>query len=298
VTTIESFPRLTEADVDHFYEHGWWLSPAPVLSADELAAAREAVDRLHREGAPPGAPVATTKSHLDWRPGGPPALRANNYAAFLDPALRRLVCHPVVGGLAAQLSGSPVIRLFNSTVVHKPARLEAEANSVGWHTDKAYWSTCTSDRMLTAWIPLHDVTEDGSPLTVLDGSHRWPEREVLDLRMVRGFAAAERYRMEDVIRRRGVPFRPVPLAMPAGHLSFHHCRTFHGSPPNRSDRPRVAVTAHLQDGDNRWRPALDPVGAPMAYQHDDKVRRTPEGEPDYADPELCPVIWPAADATS
>lgn len=294
--TTGTLPALTEADLEHYDQHGWWLSREPVFSAGELAAAREAVEVLYREGVPEGAPVAAAKAHLNWRPGDAPAMRANNYAAFLSPALRALVCHPAVGAIAAQLSRSPVIRLFNSTLVHKPAQLVEETNSVGWHTDKAYWPGCTSDRMLTAWIPLHDIADDGSPLTVLDGSHRWPEREVADLRTVRGFAASGRHRMDEALRRREVDFRPVPLPMPAGHLSFHHCKTFHGSPPNRSDRPRLSLTSHLQDGDNRWRPALDTDGTPVHYQHDDKVRRTAAGEPDYADPDLCPVVWPVGAA--
>jgi ectoine hydroxylase-related dioxygenase (phytanoyl-CoA dioxygenase family) len=290
--TTTTIPRLTDADLAHYDEHGWWLSPEPVFTADELAAAREAVEVIHRDGVREGAPVAKAKAHLNWKPGDSPAMRVNNYAAFLAPALRRLVCHPAVGAIAAQLSRSPVIRLFNSTLVHKPAQLVDEANSVGWHTDKAYWPGCTSDRMLTAWIPLHEVTEDGSPLTVLDRSHRWPEREVADLRTVRGFAADQKHLMEEALRRRQVDFRPTPLPMPAGHLSFHHCRTFHGSPPNRSGRPRMSLTTHLQDGDNRWRPALGTDGAPVQYQHDDQVRRTEAGEPDYTDPALCPVVWP------
>jgi ectoine hydroxylase-related dioxygenase (phytanoyl-CoA dioxygenase family) len=287
-----TLPKLTETDLAHYDEHGWWVSPEPVFTADELAAAREAVEVVHREGPPAGTPVAKAKAHLNWKPGDTTAMRANNYAAFLHPALGRLACHPAVGAIASQLSRSPVIRLFNSTLVHKPAQLLDETNSVGWHTDKAYWPGCTSDRMLTAWIPLHDVTEDGSPLTMLDRSHRWPEREVADLRGVRGFAADEKHLMEAALRRRQVDFRPVPMAMPAGHLSFHHCKTFHGSPPNRSDRPRMSLTAHLQDGDNRWRPALGTDGHPVQYQHDDQVRRNGAGEPDYTDPRLCPVLWP------
>ena len=294
--TTGTVPRLTEADLRHYDQHGWWRSPEPVFTPDELAAARAAVDVVHRRGAPESAPVAAAKAHLNWKPGDTPAMRANNYAAFLDPALRRLICHPAVGAIASQLSRSPVIRLFNSTLVHKPAGVLGAANSVGWHTDKAYWPGCTSDRMLTAWIPLHDVTEDGSPLTVLDGSHRWPEREVADLRAVRGFAADQKHWMEEALHRRQVDFRPVPLPMPAGHLSFHHCKTFHGSPPNRSGRPRMSVTSHLQDGDNRWRPALGTDGNPVRYQHDDQVRQTAAGEPDYTDPRLCPVVWPAGGA--
>ncbi|HEY0701011.1 MAG TPA: phytanoyl-CoA dioxygenase family protein [Micromonospora sp.] len=309
--TLASPPVLTAADIAFYDEHGWWASPEPVLAADEITEAREAVERLHRDGVPADAPMAH-KAHLNWRPGATTALRVNNYAAFLDPALRRLAVHPVVGALAAQLSGSPLIRLFNSSLVYKSgigrtagtadpadpadgtdrADPVEPASSVGWHTDKAYWSTCTSSRMLTAWIPLHDVTPDRSPLTVLDGSHRWPEEEVGDLRQIRGFTAAERGLMEQALRQRRVDVEPVAVTIPAGALSFHHCLTFHGSAPNASDQPRISLTVHLQDGANRWRPALDVDGSRLPYQHEDKVRRTADGRPDYTDPAFCPVLWP------
>ena len=60
---------------------------------------------------------------------------------------------------------------------------------------------------------------------------------------------------------------------------------------NLSDRPRRAVSLHLQDGENRWRPYRRPAGDPVVYNHDVLVRRTGDGTPDYADPEFCPVIW-------
>lgn len=289
--TTSLTPTLSSADLEFYEEHGWWVSPAPVLSEAEITAAREAVDALYRDGIPDGVPTAH-KPHLNWRPGDADTMRINNYAAFLHPALKTLACHPMVGAMAAQLAGSPRIRLFNSSLVYKPAADAAEANSVGWHTDKAYWSTSTSSRMLTAWIPLHDVTEDRSPLTVLDGSYRWPPEQVGDLQRVRGFTAPERGLMEEALRSRDVDYRPVSMTMPAGSVSFHHCLTFHGSPPNTSGLPRVSLTVHLQDADNRWRPALETDGTPVRYQHDDKVRRDADGRPDYTDPTYCPTIWP------
>jgi hypothetical protein len=80
--------------------------------------------------------------------------------------------------------------------------------------------------------------------------------------------------------------------MKAGHLSFHHCLTFHGSAPNTAPHPRVSLTVHLQDGANRWRPAVNQDGSAARYQHDDKVRTDADGHPDYTDPRFCPVIWP------
>ena len=48
-------------------------------------------------------------------------------------------------------------------------------NRVPWHMDRHYWQTCTSDRMLTAFIPFHDCDERMGTITMVDGSHRWTE---------------------------------------------------------------------------------------------------------------------------
>ena len=37
------------------------------------------------------------------------------------------------------------------------------------------------------------------------------------------------------------------MNMEISQVSFHHCMTFHGSPPNRGSRNRVSLTVHLQD---------------------------------------------------
>ncbi len=74
-------------------------------------------------------------------------------------------------------------------------------------------------------------------------------------------------------------------------MSFHHCRTYHGSGANRSAEPRRAISLHLQDGANAYREFPLADGSLAAYNHDELVRRTPDGTPDYSDPEFCPVVW-------
>jgi ectoine hydroxylase-related dioxygenase (phytanoyl-CoA dioxygenase family) len=83
----------------------------------------------------------------------------------------------------------------------------------------------------------------------------------------------------------------VPMVIPKGHVSFHHCKTYHGSGPNRSANPRRAVSFHLQDGENEYREFRRSDGSVVVYNHDSLVRRTPDGRPDYADPEFCPTLW-------
>ena len=186
------------------------------------------------------------------------------------------------------------IRVFQSTLIYKPPIAAEPTNIVPWHFDKHYWSTTTSDRMLTAFIPFHDCGEEMGTITMIDGSHRWQEigsddsmtrhfaeREISDLERVLAENAA--YNNAGVVK--------VPMIIPKGHMSFHHCRTYHGSMANRSLRPRRAISFHLQDGENAYREFVLSGGEILAYNHDALVRRLPDGRPDYSDPDFCPVVW-------
>ena len=81
------------------------------------------------------------------------------------------------------------------------------------------------------------------------------------------------------------------MIIPKGHMSFHHCRTYHGSGANLSTEPRRAISLHLQDGENAYREFRLADGGLAAYNHDELVRKTADGKPDYADPAFCPVVW-------
>jgi ectoine hydroxylase-related dioxygenase (phytanoyl-CoA dioxygenase family) len=148
--------------------------------------------------------------------------------------------------------------------------------------------------MLTAFIPFHDCDADLGTITMVDGSHTW--REIgEDPSTNRHFAERDRTQLEDMLLANAAynnaRVRKIPMIIPKGHMSFHHCRIYHGSGPNVSDQPRRAVSLHLQDGDNAYREYPLPDGSLAFYNHDALVRRTPEGRPDYADPEYCPTLW-------
>jgi ectoine hydroxylase-related dioxygenase (phytanoyl-CoA dioxygenase family) len=148
--------------------------------------------------------------------------------------------------------------------------------------------------MLTAFIPFHDCGEEMGTITMIDGSHRWQEIGSDDS-MTRHFAEREISDLERVLAENAAcnnaEVVKVPMIIPKGHMSFHHCRTYHGSVANRSPRPRRAVSFHLQDGENAYREFVLSGGEILAYNHDALVRRLPDGRPDYSDPDFCPVVW-------
>ncbi|NEB67436.1 phytanoyl-CoA dioxygenase family protein, partial [Streptomyces fulvissimus] len=81
--------------------------------------------------------------------------------------------------------------------------------------------------------------------------------------------------LDDNAAYNGAEVRKIPVHIPKGHVNFHHCRTYHGSGANVSDRPRRAISFHLQDGANRYRDFFRSDGTQVAYNHDLLVRRTP-----------------------
>ena len=281
-----------DADVRWYAKHGWYLSKR-LLSDEEsggLVAASERFYAGHRDRRLPLRPPNLAY----WEPSHGPVQRHNDYVHYESDEIARILRKPLIGAVAARLAQADQIRVFQSTLIYKPPLPGEPSNLVPWHADRHYWQTCTSDRMLTAFIPFHDCGEEFGTITIVDGSHRWREPGSGD-DSTRHFAARDRAELEHLLattaRHNGSDIRKIPMVIPRGHMSFHHCRVYHGSGPNRACRPRQAISLHLQDGENQWRPFRRADGGLLSYNHDVVVRTTDLGTPDYADPDFCPVLW-------
>lgn len=282
----------SDEDVAFYAEHGWYLSKQLLTEAevDELVSASEryyAGERDHR------LPLRPPKLAY-WEPSHGLVQRHNDYVHYESDALARILRKPLIGAVASRLAQADEIRIFQSTLILKPPVAGEPTNIVPWHFDRHYWSSCTSERMLTAFIPFHDCDEQMGTITMVDGSHLWQEIGNDDT-TVRHFAERDNEDLEVKLARNAefnnTTVRKIPMVIPKGHMSFHHCRTYHGSAGNHSDRPRRAISFHLQDGENEYRRYELSDGSVVSYNHDVLVRQTPDGRPDYADPAYCPVLW-------
>ena len=282
----------TDEDVAWYQAHGWYLSKQLLTDdeVDRLVAASEAFYAGARSRRLPLHPPTLAY----WEPAKGDVQRHNDYIHYESDEIGAILRKPIIGAVAARLAGAPEIRVFQSTLIYKPPRPDEVSNLVPWHMDRHYWATCTSDQMLTAFIPFHDCDESMGTITMVDGSNRWEEVGVDDS-TTRHFAHRDRDQLEQMLEDNAAAndatVKKIPITIPKGHMNFHHCRIYHGSGPNVSDRPRRAISLHLQDGDNRYRKVTLSDGTVVKYNHDYLVRRSPDGTPDYADPEFCPTIW-------
>jgi hypothetical protein len=273
----------SDDDVAFYRRHGWYVSKKilPDAVIDEAIRGSERYFAGERDAALP-----ITGGYSDWRPGHGEGIRNCEYVALQNREIRRLVEYPLLGAVAARLSGSPVIRLFDDQLIFKPPDASDAASVVGWHTDRAYWLTCTSENMLTAWVPFHDCPEIMGPVAVVDGSHQWSGTNEL-----RTFKENNLEHLETRFKETGAPFVKIPMALQKGQVSFHHCRAIHGSDVNRGSFPRLSLAIHMQDGANRFRVYRNEHGIPWRLVNDQLCRQSSDGTPDYTDPEVFPVLW-------
>ncbi|MGI9284009.1 MAG: phytanoyl-CoA dioxygenase family protein [Pseudomonadales bacterium] len=290
VATIATENLPSDEEVRCYEERGWFICPK-ILPDALLDATRVAIE-AHHEGHRDHT-LAVDTGFSDWQPGDGNGVRNNEFCSLQNDGVRALALQPILGAIAARLSRSRAIRLFDDQAIYKPPNAGTNQTAVGWHTDHSYWSTCTSKRMLTAWIPLHDSDASNGTLYVVDGSHRWPEPE-----HVRGFNDPDLERLSQSLGREVSPQSIIPLQLRKGQVSFHHMRTLHASGPNNSGSGRFAVAVHLQDDENHYRACSAADGTPIVLPHDKICRRGADGMPDYTDPKTFQVLWPAQHAGS
>lgn len=245
--TVTNRVDVTEEDVAFYQENGYWVAPK-FLSDDEIAQikahhAQVVEANYETRQVPPG--------RIGYTPVPLPeidSLVKIDYAYWADSTIAKLVLNPTIGEIAAKLAGVDGIRLWHDQLLHKPPQAGKAANAVGWHQDYHYWQCSDANNMLTAWVALVDVDEENGCVEMVPGSHKWgllPESDFFE----QDLDTLQR-KIEEVS---GKPFEAVPMRLPAGSLSIHHCLTIHGSRPNRSPDPRVSMVVHMMPDGARYK---------------------------------------------
>lgn len=251
----ESGP-VNGARSDAFQRDGFYVHDEPLLPADLVTRANEAVARVvageYETGRPPRL--------REWFPGD----STEKLVKIAEPhrcdrTLQEVVTHPAIAALTAELASTTTVQVWAVDLLVKHPSREAHAN-VGWHQDGAYFSYWAGD-LISAWISLSDVTEHCGPVRYVVGSHR--------LGLIGGdFYAND---LEGVRRGLELPaehrWDEVSAVLPPGGVAFHHHMTVHGSGANVADHPRTAIVLRMRTDHSRLL-GTDPMPAPLAHLDD------------------------------
>jgi ectoine hydroxylase-related dioxygenase (phytanoyl-CoA dioxygenase family) len=236
--------QVPREDVAAYRDRGYWISPK-LFSDEQIDRLRRAFERMfHGDFDGDGWSYEDEFAKL---PDDPQAVRKLTNGWWINHEVRDLVLGPQLGRVAAALMQTDAIRLWHDQVVWKPPAggTQTKAGNIGWHQDYAYWNCTTTTNMITAWVALQDTDLANGGMRTLAGSHRSGLLEDADTFYEQDLdALAQRFAVHV-----GGRWVDEPCLLKAGQVSFHHPLCFHGSGPNTSRRPRLAVIAHYMPAD-------------------------------------------------
>lgn len=273
----------TKEDIIHFEEKGWYQS-RKIFSDYEIQKAIEGVDEFYK------GLIDFPLKKIDGLANDNNEnliIRNNEFVTLQKLAFRNLGWHKTLVETAKIFMNTDKVRLFADSLVTKYPSHSEKKGIVGWHSDKAYWPTCSSNKLLTIWIPLQDVNIDMGPIVHIDGSHKWNQEE---LKQFFSFNSQDLNSLKEYLNSKNIEFKMTPMILKKGCISIHSCHTIHSSSINTSNNKRSVIAVHLQDHDNHYQEAFKPNGEKIVIGYDKICAKDENGNPNYSDPKLFPEL--------
>jgi lysine-specific demethylase/histidyl-hydroxylase NO66 len=271
---------LTPADVAAYRRDGH-LKLRGVFTPDELSGYRPHLKRCVEENYSQahGMEQKVAGAGKNW-------MFVNNLWT-LDESAKRFVLSERLGRIAAELLGVPSVRLFRDQSYFKGP----DGANTPWHQD-AWFMPLDTDKVVTMWIPLTDITPDLAPMSYVTGSNN---AGYLGTSMGDD---ASMDRFEDELRAKGFSIHNYG-SFDLGDIAVHSAWTLHSSRSNTSPRMREAlVVVYYADGakiiDD---PPLDRTSPPQEFyarmirqqNRDTSLPGLRSG--DLAAGPMVPVVW-------
>lgn len=191
-----------------------------LLSEREIGRLREAYDKM-------AALEAASIGDLFWPSG-----------RCADPGVRNFAKQAIESVIPARLAeyvNVETTRFIGGTFLVKPP---SEVSSLDPHQDSSHVDE-RHGYSVYAWIPLVDTNEENGWFQYLPGSHTWG---------IHQRSLNVPWPLADVNKQMWPLMQGIP--MKAGQVLFFHSALVHSSPPNRSNRVRLAVNYYLHPKDS------------------------------------------------
>ena len=215
--------KLSEHKIDEYRQRGFCVTPE-ILKPSEISQFRTAVDRE----------VADRTQH-DSRPLGKKSVYEQSFVQCMrlwetSDEVRALSCHHGLAGLASQLLQESSVHLWQDQALYK----ESGGRETTPHQDQPFWPIGAAP-LVSAWIPLTDVTVKSGAMAYVPTSHKLGSLRVVDITH-----KSEPY---DILADPLVSgIQPESVEVKAGSIIWHDGFTIHQAHANQSSRTRKVFT--------------------------------------------------------
>ncbi len=153
-----------------------------------------------------------------------------------DETIKEFVFSKRLARIAAELMQTEGVRMYHDQALYK----EGGGGITPWHADQYYWPLST-DKTITAWIPLQAVPLEMGPLEFSAGSHVIVEGRELAIGDESEVLIQKKLRVTD--------FKHVIESFDLGEVSFHSGWVFHRAGANQTTEMRKVMTVIFMDRD-------------------------------------------------
>lgn len=271
---------VTPEQTEEFRRDGH-IKLAGVFTPDEITAYRHHIRRVVEENSDEAHAMEqkVAGAGKNWK--------FVNNLWMLDEAARRFVLSRRLGRLAADLMGVDAVRLFRDQSYFKGP----QGANTPWHQD-AYFMPLDTDKVLTMWIPLTDITPELAPMSYVTGSNQAGYM---------GTSNGDDASMDDFeeeVRAKG--FRVFNYErFKTGDVAVHSAWTLHSSRTNTSALMREAIViVYFADGARLVEdPELTPSTPPQEFyarliRQQNRLTSLPGLKPgDLAQGPMAPLVY-------
>lgn len=241
---------LTEAQIREFDERGYVLGDR-VLSDDQIERLRSEL-RMVMDGKSVRKPVLNRNlvdGSMDY---GMSITERETVVQIVNiwmasEAFFKHAAHAEICADVARLCRTDTLRIWHDQVQYKPPKTGGVTR---WHQDHPAWPIIQPPDLVSAWVALDDADVENGCMWMVPGSHKWGNH---DKYITAGEDFKVLHTQPDLLPPQA-SINMLPLEVPKGHVGYHHCLTWHGSPHNRSSRKRRAIAVHYMPGHIRYEP--------------------------------------------
>ncbi|MEE9439449.1 MAG: phytanoyl-CoA dioxygenase family protein [Saprospiraceae bacterium] len=220
--------RLTEEQINHYKKYAY-IKLKNVLSPDTITYYNSVISKKVDELNEGDIPLEQKDTY------GKAFIQLSNLWQE-DKLIKEFVFNSRIANISAELMQVDGVRLYHDQALFK----EAGGGITPWHAGQFYWPL-SSDKTITAWIPLQEIPLNMGPIEFSAGSNKIVEGRNLSISDESEKTIKKNLRINS--------FEHIIEPFDIGEVSFHSGWVFHRAGKNTSKNIRKVMTIIYMDKD-------------------------------------------------